>query len=256
MLGVALVTGTVQASMEGWLRPAAVFTQVELGVGKYAQRFARGLTEDYRWFVSNGDALRGRVLVGENPEIQDVLVFRGIKKAALDQVVMAETARPGATPETWELTNARIWEPSPGGRLVPRFEETATIAFPLRGAHLEYLDVGGFYIPQEALDEIASVESTPMIADVKTAQVRRFAAFFLPGIFALLGANLAQAGAKGRVLSPLRLVGFAVVGYVSVVSVKVFWTLGEFGELSALWANLGSLLIAATIAGVLIWRKI
>jgi hypothetical protein len=66
----------------------------------------------------------------------------------------------------------------------------------------------------------------------------------LPGAFALLGASLAQMGYSGRVQNIRVLAGLAFFGYISIVSVKVFWALGELGVFPPSAAVLSSLLLA------------
>ncbi|SEO57700.1 Lipopolysaccharide export LptBFGC system, permease protein LptF [Salinihabitans flavidus] len=255
LLVVGVITGTVQAALEGWLRPAAVFAQVDLGVGSYARRFERK-EKDSRWFVADDRALRATVQPGQPPTLRDVVLFEGIRRAALSSLIVAESARPGADPQSWVLKEARRWEAGPNGNLRPEPPQSLTIRFPLTSVHLTYLDVGGFYIPQEALRRITAVESDPRFADRQTALVRRYAAFFLPGVFALLGASLAQTGTTARRFNPLRLVALAVTGYISVVLIKIFWSLGEFGAIAPLWASLASLLIAGTLAAILQIRQL
>ncbi len=243
LLAVGIVVGSVQASLEGWLRPAAVWSQVELDLGAYADRFRRG-TMGPVWFTDETRAIRAMVLRSEAPELHDVMVFDGIQKDTLDSVTYAAHALPGAASQTWILQDVVLWEGAPGSAMRPTRLEQLELTFPLLPTHLEYHGVLGFYIPNAPLREIAGFRDRARWADAETAMARRYLAFLLPGVFAFLGASLSQAGRSGRLISWWRLMPLGATGYVTLVSVKSFWALGEFGVLAP-WVSASAPLVFA-----------
>lgn len=112
LLGTGLVTGSLQFALEGWLRPAAVFAQTDLGLGSYARRFRQGDTGKH-WFVSGDRAIEARVIRNESPELLDLRIFVGIGEMALERIVTADRALPTQEPLIWMLENVVVWEGPP-----------------------------------------------------------------------------------------------------------------------------------------------
>jgi lipopolysaccharide export LptBFGC system permease protein LptF len=243
LFAVGIVVGTVQASLEGWLRPAAVWSQVELGLGSYADRFRRG-TIGPEWFTDETRAVRATVIRSETPALRDVMVFDGIQQDTLNSVIYASRALPGDTPQTWILQDVVVWQGEAGSAMRPTRLTEFELTFPLLPTHLEYHGVLGFYIPNAPLREIAGFRDMARWADAETAVARRYLAFLLPGVFAFLGASLSQAGRSGRFISWWRLMPLGATGYVMLVSVKSFWALGEFGVLAP-WVSASAPLVFA-----------
>ncbi|MBR9842824.1 MAG: LptF/LptG family permease [Rhodobacteraceae bacterium] len=243
LLAVGLVLGSVQAGLEGWLRPAAIWAQVDLGLGAYADRFRRGEMGP-EWFTDETRAIRAMVLRSDTPELRDIMVFEGIHQETLSRITYAACAVPGEAPQEWVLTDVIHWEGEPGAAMKPVAAARESMAFPLLPAHLEYHRVLGFYLPNGPLKEVAGFRELARWADAETAVARRFLAVFLPGVFAFLGASLSQAGRSGRLTSWWRLLPLGALGYVTLVSVKSFWALGEFGVLLP-WVSAGAPLVFA-----------
>lgn len=243
LLAVGLALGGVQAGLEGWLRPAAIWAQVDLGLGTYADRFRRGEMGP-EWFTDRTRAMRATVLRSDTPELYDIMVFEGIQQDSLSNITYADKAVPGAKPQEWILINVVQWSDEAGTSMQPERFAQKSMTFPLLPAHLEYHRVLGFYLPNAPLRDIAGFRELARWADAETALARRFLAIFLPGVFAYLGASLSQAGRNGRFISWWRLLPLGVVGYVTLVSVKSFWALGEFGVVSP-WLAAGAPLVFA-----------
>lgn len=235
IFGAGIVLGTVQTSLEGWLRPAAVHTQGRMELGHYGRRFATGNMGKH-WFVEGDLALEARVIRDDPPELQELRMFFGLGTPSLSRIIEAKSAVPIGRGRTWELRDAVVWEGETGTALRPIRHETLTFEMPFSGAHIRYHRIFSFYLPNEALAEVAALKGTSRTADAELAVMRRFTAFFLPGIFAFLGASLAQCGRSGRMFAWWRLLALGTFGYITVVSVKSFWSLGEFGVLSPLAA--------------------
>ncbi len=250
LLTVALLIGSVQASLEGWLRPTAIWAQVDLDLGSYAGRFRRGLIGP-EWFTDETRAIRATVMRSDVPELRDVMVFDGIEQETLNSIVFAETAVPGDTPTAWILRDVVLWKGEPGAVMQPEQLESLEMVFPLLPTHLQYHGVLGFYLPSAPLREIADFRERAQWADAETAVARRYLAFLLPGVFAFLGATLSQAARSGRFISWWRLLPLGTTGYVTLVSVKSFWALGEFGVLAP-WFSAGAPLVFAFLLACLI----
>lgn len=249
LLGLGL--GAAQATLEAYLRPAAVFAQVDMGLGRYASRFAPGLT-DPQWLADEGRVLRARMARGADPDMQAIMLFSGLDGQSPLTITTARSARPASAPETWTLQEVTVW----GAAGHPaQTRPTATLHFPLSAAHLRYFGVPALYLPQTALRQVAGITAGPAPHDAQTALLRRYAALFLPGICALLGAALGQAAWRERRLDIFRAVGLAALGYASVVSVKIFWALGEHGAIAPLWAAFGGAIWMAALALGLLLRQ-
>lgn len=257
LLAVAAVTGSVQVTLEGWLRPKAVFAQVDLQLGAYAARFQSG-DLGTQWIVEGDRAIQARILRSDTPELRDVRVFEGVGQTQLRRVISAARAVPSQTPGNWVLYDATVWSGAagnPGSPMRATHHAKLPLALSMTTAHLRYYGIYGFYLPNAPLRQIAALKGTVRAADAQTALVRRFTALFLPGVFAFLGASLAQAGRNGRFFAWWRLLALGTFGYVCVVSVKTFWSLGEFAVLSPLAATAVPLIFAIGV-GIAIQLKL
>jgi lipopolysaccharide export LptBFGC system permease protein LptF len=227
-LWLGLLLGALQTALEARWRPAVIWAQVEFGVGDYARRFGPGWLNTPRWFVTEDMAIRGEVLREAAPHMRDVKVFAGIRAPELKQVFSAETMRPGPAPFTWRLEGVTRWD---GGSFRGTPSADVTIETKLLPEMLTYLDVLKFNLPGSSLAAFAALPEP--IPEVETAKWRRLTAWALPGALILFGAGLARMGFDGRRAVVPRLIGLAAFGYVVVVSVKVFWKVGEMGALPA-----------------------
>ena len=118
---------------------------------------------------------------------------------------------------------------------------------------LSYYDIAAFYLPQAPLEVLAR-DSNPLKGpDVDAALWRRWAAFFLPGAYALLGASLAPVAGTGRVIAPLRILVLALAGYLALVATKVSWAMGEIGVLSGFTSSWLSIVLA--LVGVIVAQR-
>lgn len=256
-----LITGALQLSLERYVRPAAVFSQVDLGIGTYAKRFARGLTDTHRWFVVGNDVLRAKVKSESAPELVEIELYRGVVTDTLRDVVIAKRAEPTSEGNIWRFHEVMHWSRLPDQDadaanrgatafyLISRYE-TLDLLVNLLPAQLEYLGVPAFYLPQPALEELNYARHAVNHDEVAVAQSRHTAAVFLPGSFALLGASLAPIAGAGRVRSMRRIIQLLFCGYAALVTLKVFWALGELGGVSAIVAAWFA--IAAALAGTAI----
>ncbi|NRG16652.1 LptF/LptG family permease [Rhizobiales bacterium] len=253
--------GVLQFSLERDLRPAAIFAQVDLDVGSYAKRFKRGVSEEQRWFVVGNDILRARVKSDNEPELSELELYRGAGDGKLQDVLIAERAVPTGEDNIWQLQNAYLWARLPGQSavgesrvvsdafyLVSRYA-TLDLEIDLLPVQLEYHGVAAFYLPEAALRELEHARYAIAASEVASARARRAASAVLPGSFALLGASLAPLAGSGRIRSVRKILILLLCGYAALVTLKVFWALGELGAVSApvsAWFA-----VAAALAGTL-----
>lgn len=250
----AALAGPLQSRLERAWRPAAVAWQIDMGHGAYAERFRRGWTFAHHWVVSGDMAIRAEVLRDDPPAMRDVLIFTGIRAPQLKTVYSATRATPGTAPGQWVLHDGSTWQAAEGAESGTVFDEL-TLSLDLIPEQLRYFRVQAFYIPDAPLRALAAQGGARGAADANVAVWRRRTAWLLPGAFALFGFCLAGLGFAGRGLNPPRLIALAGFGYVTVVSVKVFWALGELGTLSAPAAVLAPLVFVLGLSAVLVWRQ-
>ncbi|MBA5778737.1 LptF/LptG family permease [Stappia sp. F7233] len=238
-----LIVGALQLGLEQTWRPSAVFAQVDLGAGSYAKRFKRGLTGGARWFVVGSDVLKARVKSDDEPELEDVELYRGATDGSLKDVIIARRAVPTGIPDIWQLSDVAHWGPLPQEKGEERsgsspfyllsHYKSLELRLQLLPVQLTYYGVPAFYLPSDALTGIDAARYAVKKAEIESAQARRVAAAFLPGSFALLGASLAPIAGAGRVRSLRKILLLVMCGYVALVTLKVFWALGELGTVPA-----------------------
>ncbi len=215
--------GGVQMAGENWLRPAAVQRQMAAQLGDYGARF--GATQlGVEWLVDSNRALRATVTRGPHAHLRNVMLFEGLDHPTLTRILHAQSARPAADPAQWILSDVAIWHPAETAQSQHQTEHR--LSFPLHLNQVQWYGIDGYYLPNDAARQIANLPNTAAAPDAATALAVRKVALFLPGIFAFLGVSLAAMGTQGRRLAPFKLLALAAVGYLLVVSVKVFWALG------------------------------
>lgn len=242
VVAFGLIAGGALATLETWARPAAVFAQVELGVGQYADRFRRGSTRGRHWFVTERDAMRAGVVSEDTPELRNIELYRGFTSDGLEEIVVARRGVP-AGEKRWRLEDAIICNGASGSSCVPA-GKPVEVDFDLIPPQLTYLGIPAFYLPNQALSQLAEMRQAPNIADIDFALWRRWTAILLPGAFALLGASIAQIVWSGRVQSTWRITAACFAGYLVINSIKVFASLGELGAMPAAAAALTPIGIA------------
>lgn len=250
MIGVGLILGGVQVALEGWLRPSAVHAQGKMEIGIYGHRFYLGNTGKH-WFVEGDLAMEARVIRDDPPELQELRMFYGLGNVALSRIVEARIAVPTSDGRVWQLKDAVIWEGPPGAIMRPTQYEALDIELPFTAAHIRYHRIPEFNLPNADLARVNALKRESRVAETELAVIRRFTALFLPGVFAFLGASLAQCGRDGRMFAWWRLLVLGTFGYVTVVSVKSFWSLGEFGIISPMAAATLPMLFAFVVGALL-----
>jgi lipopolysaccharide export LptBFGC system permease protein LptF len=186
--------------------------------------------------------------------MRDVLIFQGIRATSLTGVISAERAYPTDVPTEWRLDNVLVWE-TDTENAEPVSLPAMTLELDLIPEQLSYLGIYEFNIPTGPLLRIADRPTARNADDVRTALWRRRTAWLIPGALALMAVALARAGFAGRVAVIPRLIAVGALGYVSVVSIKVFWVVGELGLLPAPLAVLLPIALSLGVAAVFALRR-
>ena len=221
LLITGALLGVVQMSGENWLRPAAVAAQVEANLGDYGHRY-NAHDMGPQWVVADTRAFQATLSRGPEPALTNVLIFDGMDRPDLTAVHHAQSAKPTDDGQRWQLKGVTTWDTDQGP---PTLDGMREVRLPVAAENVRWFGVDGYYLPNAAARRIAASD-TDAAPDAATALAVRKTALFLPGIFAFLGLSLASVGVHGRRLAPFKLLALATVGYLLVVSVKVFWALG------------------------------
>lgn len=251
-----LIVGMLQQQLESRWRPAAVAAQVDLGLGGYANRFARVWLDKPAWFLAGDTAIRAQVFRDAAPAMRDVLIFTGLRAPRLQTIYAAKRAFPTREPFMWRLQGVEKWYTAAGDKNSVAMPDM-TLRLELIPEQLTYYTVPGFYLPTDPLRRLQQISTDPQTATGANVAVwRRRTAWILPGALALLAVSLSRSGYSGRQPNVPRLVALAVFGYLSVVSIKVLWAVGELGGLAAPVAVLGSVAFILAVCVLLIWRQL
>ena len=251
ILAFGVLAGGFQFTCEAWARPAAVFAQIDLGVGRYAHRFQPMLRPQSDWFLQPDTAIRARVKTGEAPELHNISKFSGLSRHKLTQVILAQKAVPTNKPDIWLFSNVVIWTPQADQNTwVQKALPDLEVRLKLRPEQLRYFGMNGYYLKWPDLRKVAALPDTPGYADAQVSLWLRWTAVLLPGVVALMAASLAQTGFQGRRQNTSLLVALAIFGYLIVVSFKVFWVLGELGTLPPWISVLSPLFLVAGIGAL------
>lgn len=251
VLSIAVVFGLLQAGLESRWRPAAVWAQVDLGLGNYARRFGTQWS-GAQWLTLPEGALRAEVLMGEASRLRDVIYLPPPMSQTLTGISMIEAAeaRPDATANgQWVLLDATLWIGAPPERA--EFFESYSLPLDLDAVAMRYLNVPAFYLEPPVLAHLSMHSPSP---DVATANWRRVFAATLPGAFLLLGVTLAAVSVPVRGIRVIPLLAALFMAYLSTVSLRVFWALSEMGTLPAGMAVATPLALVWLMGGVLILR--
>ena len=173
-------------------------------------------------------------------------MYRGYAEGKLQLVVASPRATPSTIRNLWVFEDALVCNTSRGPDC--DWKEGAPVALDLVPEEVTYFNVPAFYLPNGPLQKLADAQTAQHFADIRTAVWRRRIAGLLPFAFALLGASLAQVVWSGRTASPVAIVAVGFCGYLTLVALKVCWSLGEIGTLPGFLA--ASLPVALALAGV------
>lgn len=246
-LWVALILGALQGGLEAQWRPAAVWAQVELGVGHYGRHFREKWITPAEWFISDSQAIRGTFLRGPNPEMRDVLVYSGIRQKELEVIYHARRVTPTDSSMQWQMQEVTRW--SQGDR---RAEEIGdrVIEMQLIPEALQYFKVEAYNLPTAALLAFEAYPAEQRPPEIQTAIWRRRTAYFVPGALAIFAMSLARRGFDGRLMNIPRLIGLGALGYVVVVSIKAFWAVGSYGAMHPALAAVFGIVLGLGVAAI------
>ncbi|MCG6902394.1 MAG: LptF/LptG family permease [Rhodobacter sp.] len=259
MVAAVLIFGILAGGLQQWLeaygRPAAVAAQIRLGHGDYAERFRPHWTRGHVWFLGGDMAVRARILRDDPPAMRDVLIFSGLRQPHLQTIYSAKRVDPTDVPFLWHLQGVEKWRAA-AGQDEAEPQADLTLRLDLIPEQLTYYRMPGFYLHTEPLRRLAQIDSAPRtVVDANMALWRRRVVWVLPGALALLAVCLTKFGYSGRQPNVPRLIALALFGYVTVVSIKVLWAVGELGGLPAPVAVLASVGFILGVSGWLL-RKL
>lgn len=244
---VGLALGALQTALEARWRPAAIWVQVDLGLGAYAHRFGPRWVDDNHWFLMDDMAIRGSFRRAADPHFRNAYIFEGLSAEVLSRVYSAKTVTPVNGGAGWRLSGVTVWNAEDASG---QPSEDIILDLDLVPEMLQYSGVQEFNLPAPALRALSQMPSGPPYPGVRLAEWRRLTAWLLPVSLLVLGVTLARSGFDGRRANVPQLIGLAAIGYVLVVSIKVFWQLGELGSLAAPLAASGGALLALGAASL------
>ncbi len=248
------VVGTLAYKLEATWRPAAIEAQVALGHGDYAARF-RPRWIDNVWFVSGDLAVRADLLRSDPPILRDALIFEGLKDPQLSSILAAAHLEPAGTDFAWQLRGVERWDPSAGGAASQPAEDIVLSLDILRDQVTHY-GVPPIYLPTGTVERLRLIRNAPAaVTEAEATLWRRRLSWALPFAMALIAVALARRGYSGRQINLLRTIALGTLGFVAVVSVRVFRTVADLGGMPAPVAVPVSLLGLVLVATVLIWRE-
>jgi lipopolysaccharide export LptBFGC system permease protein LptF len=235
LLIVGIALGALQATALIILRPAAVATQIEYGIGDYGARFNRSLhPTGRRWITLPNHMVQARIDY-RHARLVDVQVFELSDGGRMTGRITAATAEPDRESGYWLFRNGSRWVASAEGAVpdaTTRNERGFTeerVALPLDPLWLSNFGIEARYLPQSVLSDLAG---RPLVDDpsYRTWWHVRLAQAFLPlGMILMASALAAQFFAQRIAFKPTMLVGLA--GYfMHILNNTVVW-LGHYGQL-------------------------
>ncbi len=237
-----LLAGTVQVSLDCYLRPAAVAAQVAAGIGDYAERLDR-LSQSVSWVAADNDLVSGRIEYGPPPILREVTIYRFTPEGRLRRVVAAQSAVPGNEIGRWRLREVRGWDLIASGRpsaaqAGPQRQEPTDesngalvaeqeVQLSVDPLWLSYMGIRAKLLPQDVLLALARPNSQMYpVVQYRTWKHIRISQAALPAAMALLGTVLSifflAYGTRVEVL-----LGIVLAGYLAHLLLKVTVLLGE-----------------------------
>jgi lipopolysaccharide export LptBFGC system permease protein LptF len=252
-----LITGAVQLTLECYLRPAAVMTQIAARLGDFGERYDRSMSEWTHWLPAGNDVVSAQVDF-EPAVLHHLTVYRFTPEGRLHQIITAESAAPTAQANQWRLNGGHGWDFA-----IPSGAETqgvwsegklrSEIELEIKPLWLTHLGIHAKYLYQADLLALARAEDRNY-PDVqyRTWMHLRYAQATLPGAMALLGVTLSifflTYGARLKAL-----LGIGLVGYAAHLMVKLFVFLGENGQIWPAFAAWFVPVLLICVSLVLLW---
>lgn len=236
ILGAAL--GLLQVTALAVLRPAAVATQIEQGIGEYGRRFDRSLKADERrWITLPHHMVHARIDYRRSALV-DVHVFELSEGGRLAGRIVAARAEPAADGGSWTFLDGSRWTAAPPGAAETDTGEARRFAqervpLPLDPLWLAHLGIDARYLGQGVLSALAGRAGQPGEAAYRTWWHVRIAQAVLPFGMMLMASALAMTFIPQRTaFKPMILIGLC--GYFLHVGNNVVVWLGEYGQLPPL----------------------
>lgn len=242
--------GIAQWTLDLWLRPAAVMTQVSEHLGQYGQRFDRRPMKDIRWIRVGRDLVSARVEYGPPSVLHDVTLYRLTTGLHPQKIVIARMAVPSRTPSFWSFIDGYSWEWTDGSPpAAAPSDDTSAMPGPTRpfskqeikveldAKWIPHMGINAKYLPQAELRQLAwsDIPQDARIDFQTWLHVRYARALFVLGMV-LLGASLAHTSLT-RIPPLYGLLGILLCGYFGQVAMKTFEIMGELGTVPPLVAG-------------------
>ncbi len=231
LFGIFLVG--VQAALEFWVRPAAVSTQVESGLGSYGERYGRADSGKTVWFVAGSDLVAARINHGPPIALNNLVVYRISETNRLLGVVTAASAHPTSRSGIWSLNGAQEWTVDPSVDKLNVGKASVRLETPLAvdPEWLRYRTMPARYLPQKTIVRLARQNAIgTRQAEYKTWVIARYTKSLMPALFVMLAFSVGVFSFGRPATLPMFMLYFPS-GYLLNILVKNCIPLAEFGEI-------------------------
>ena len=260
VLAIAVILGFVQFSFDNWLRPAAMWGQIERHLGSLGQQYDRQISHNVAWFSAGPDLVRARVQY--NPvALYEVMLFQFDASRHLTEVDTAETALPGQNRDRWRFFDGKslligsLSGASTTDGVVPvppqsphkeQFKER-NFALALDPVWVAVWGIGPEYLSRGTLTALTSLNHDPQTnALFGTRTQLNWSNAVMPGAMAALASVLAIFSFPYRATLS-HVFGACLGGYAAHLALRIAVVFGEHGYLSPV---LAAWLVPGTICAV------
>lgn len=238
VLLLGCVFGVVQVTLDTYLRPMAMMTQIVGKLGEDGRGYDRTRDLGPMWLVSKMGLVRARIEFGPPPVLRDVTIYALGDDGQLTGVVRAESANPEAGTDSWLLHGASRWAkdgtsgPAVADASLPNGEVRADLA--LDPLWLTNLGINAMFLPQKTLLALANSGSdNPRASEYRMWVQLRYADWLLPGGLILLASCMSLLFLSNG-SSFQRVVVIALAGYAVHVLLRALYLLGGHGYIPPL----------------------
>ena len=247
--------GGIQLTLDLYVRPAAVMTQIASHLGIYGEIYDRKAPRDI-WIATQNDVIYATAKFGPPPILRDLTIYRLGANRRLQAVITARTAIPTGEQGEWimqegsrweaaadELDRSdflqRPWSPSSSDNAVDFREEK--LALNIAPLWLANYGIPPRNLPHATLRSIANLtngfpNSGPSINEYQTWVQFRYARSFFTAALILFTGGISFLFMTYRINFE-GLMSVVMAGYIVHVAFKVFLVLGEYGYLGPVVAS-------------------
>ena len=193
----ALVFGTflvgIQATLEFLVRPAAVLTQIDSGLGAYGERYRPAATEKPVWFVAGSDLIATQIDYDPPASLQNTVVYRLSDTNRLLGVMTANRGQATRQDGIWSLTGTQQWTVNEAvNKLnIGDADVQLDVALAIDPLWLRYRTVAARYLSQETINRFVRQDAVGVRpAEYKTWAVARYSKSLMPALFVVLAYSI------------------------------------------------------------------